>query len=91
MVCKRLAMIGRSRIYVNCSLKLPSSLFTWHLPQFAPPLPLLNEIILGALARAKSRYGVELSAFIFLSNHILVWATYSEQLASYFPTHELKL
>ena len=45
--------------------------------------PLLNEIILGALARAKRRYGVELSAFIFLSNHLhlLAWATDSEQLA----------
>ena len=30
------------------------------------PDPLLNEIILGALARAKRRYGVEISAFIFL-------------------------
>jgi len=49
------------------------------------PCPLLNEIILGALARAKHRYGVELSAFIFLSNHlhILAWATDSEQLARF--------
>jgi REP-associated tyrosine transposase len=49
------------------------------------PSPLLNEIILGALTRAKRRYGVELSAFIFLSNHlhILAWATDSEQLARF--------
>jgi len=49
------------------------------------PCPLLNEIILGALARAKRRYGVELSAFIFLSNHlhILAWTKDSEQLARF--------
>jgi REP-associated tyrosine transposase len=49
------------------------------------PDPLLNEIIVGALARAKRRYGVELSAFIFLSNHlhILAWAKDSEQLARF--------
>ena len=49
------------------------------------PCPLLNEIILGALARAKRRYGVELSAFIFLSNHLhlLAWAADSEQLARF--------
>ena len=49
------------------------------------PDPLLNEIIPGALARAKHRYGVELSAFIFLSNHlhILAWATDSKQLARF--------
>ena len=49
------------------------------------PCPLLNEIIVGALARAKRRYGVELSAFIFLSNHlhILVWTKDSEQLARF--------
>jgi len=49
------------------------------------PCPLLNEIILGTLARAKRRYGVELSAFIFLSNHlhILAWAIDSEQLANF--------
>ena len=35
------------------------------------PSLLLNEIILGALARAKHRYGVELSAFIFLSSAAL--------------------
>jgi REP element-mobilizing transposase RayT len=49
------------------------------------PGPLLNEIILGALARAKRRYGIELSAFIFLSNHlhILAWAADSEQLSRF--------
>ena len=49
------------------------------------PGPLLNEIILGALVRAKRRYGVELSAFIFLSNHLhlLVRASDSEQLARF--------
>jgi len=49
------------------------------------PDPLLNEIIPGALARAKHRYGVELSDFIFLSNHlhILAWATDSKQLARF--------
>jgi REP element-mobilizing transposase RayT len=49
------------------------------------PCPLLNEIILGALARAKRRYGVELSAFVFLANHlhILAWTTDSEQLARF--------
>ncbi len=49
------------------------------------PSPLLNEIIVGALARAKRLYGVELSAYIFLSNHlhILVWAADSQQLAGF--------
>ena len=49
------------------------------------PGPLLNEIILGALARAKKRYGPELSAFIFLSNHlhILVRVDDSKQLARF--------
>jgi REP element-mobilizing transposase RayT len=49
------------------------------------PCPLLNEIILGALARAKRRYGVEISAFIFMSNHLhlLVWTADSEQLACF--------
>jgi REP element-mobilizing transposase RayT len=49
------------------------------------PGPLLNEIILGARARAKRRHGIELSAFIFLSNHLhlLVRAADSEQLSRF--------
>jgi REP element-mobilizing transposase RayT len=49
------------------------------------PGPLLNEIILGALARAKRRYGPELSAFIFLSNHLhlLVRVNDSQQLSRF--------
>jgi REP element-mobilizing transposase RayT len=49
------------------------------------PDPLLNEIIVGALARAKRRYGVEISALIFLSNHLhlLAWTTDSEKLARF--------
>jgi REP element-mobilizing transposase RayT len=49
------------------------------------PNPLLNEIIVGVLARAKRRYGVELSAFFFLSNHFhfLVRVDDSQQLASF--------
>ena len=33
------------------------------------PSPEVNDIILGALGRAQARYGVELYAFVFLSNH----------------------
>jgi REP element-mobilizing transposase RayT len=49
------------------------------------PGPLLNEIILGALARAKKRYGPQVSAFIFLSNHlhILIYVDDSQQLARF--------
>jgi hypothetical protein len=35
------------------------------------PRPLLNEIILGVLARAARLYGVSVVAFCFLSNHYL--------------------
>ena len=49
------------------------------------PGPLLNEIIIGALARAKKRYGPELVAFIFLSNHlhILIRVDDSQQLSRF--------
>ena len=33
------------------------------------PSPEVNDIILGALGRAQARYGVEIYAFVFLSNH----------------------
>jgi hypothetical protein len=40
------------------------------------PKPLLNRIILGALARASHRYGVQVVAMAFLANHyhLLVWS-----------------
>jgi REP element-mobilizing transposase RayT len=49
------------------------------------PNRLLNEIVGGVLARAKRRYGVELSAFCFLSNHFhfLVRVEDSHQLSSF--------
>lgn len=49
------------------------------------PGPLLNEIIIGALARAQKRYGPELSAFVFLSNHLhlLIAVEDSQQLARF--------
>lgn len=49
------------------------------------PGPLLNEIILGALARAQQRYRIELSAFVFLSNHLhlLIWTPDSLELARF--------
>ncbi len=33
------------------------------------PSPELNEIVIGALARAQRRYGMRICAFVFLSNH----------------------
>lgn len=39
------------------------------------PGPQLNRIILGILGRAQRRYGVELHAFVFLSNHYHLLAT----------------
>lgn len=33
------------------------------------PSPSLNSIVIGVLARAQKRYGVDLHAFVFLSNH----------------------
>jgi REP element-mobilizing transposase RayT len=49
------------------------------------PNLLLNEIVVGVLARAKRRYGVELSAFCFLSNHFhfLIRVEDSQQLARF--------
>lgn len=49
------------------------------------PSPEVNEIILGALGRAQSRYGVELYAFVFLSNHfhILMRVDSAEQMAAF--------
>jgi REP element-mobilizing transposase RayT len=49
------------------------------------PGPLLNEIILGALARARKRYGIKLVAFVFLSNHLHILAVVddSQQLARF--------
>ena len=39
------------------------------------PGPTMNEIILGALARAKSLYLVQICCFAFLSNHfhLILW------------------
>ena len=49
------------------------------------PTRLLNEIIIGVLARAKRRYDVEISAFCCLSNHfhILVRVDDSQQLSCF--------
>lgn len=39
------------------------------------PKPLLNRIIIGALARASRRYGVQVVVMAFLSNHfhLVLW------------------
>jgi REP element-mobilizing transposase RayT len=42
------------------------------------PTRRLNEIIVGTLARAKRRYGVEISAFCCLSNHFLCAAAHKK-------------
>lgn len=49
------------------------------------PNLMLNAIIVGVLARAKRRYGIELSAFCFLSNHFhfLVRVEDSQQLSRF--------
>ena len=49
------------------------------------PSPRFNEIFVGILARAKRRYGVEISAFCCLSNHfhILAWVEDSQQLSRF--------
>ena len=49
------------------------------------PSPEVNDIILGALGRAQSRYGVDLYAFVFLSNHfhILMRVDSAQQMAAF--------
>jgi REP element-mobilizing transposase RayT len=49
------------------------------------PTRKLNDIIVGVVARAKRRYGVEIAAFCCLSNHfhLLVWVQDSQQLARF--------
>ena len=45
----------------------------------------VNDIILGALGRAQARYGVELYAFVFLSNHfhLLIRVDCAQQMAAF--------
>lgn len=49
------------------------------------PSPVLNEIIVGVLARAQRLYPLDLIGYSFLSNrfHLLVWAEGSERLARF--------
>jgi putative transposase len=57
------------------------------------PKPLLNRIIIGALARASHRYEVGVVAFSFLSNHyhLLLWVKDAEQLANFMALFNSKL
>jgi REP element-mobilizing transposase RayT len=57
------------------------------------PSPALNEIIVGALARAKSRYPVRICAFAFLSNHfhLLLDVDDAEQLSHFMGYFNSKL
>jgi len=49
------------------------------------PSPKLNEIIVGALARAQERYGMRVCAFVYLSNHchLLLHPVDAKQLADF--------
>jgi len=49
------------------------------------PSPELNDVILGAIARAQRRYGVEVHGYVFLSNHfhLLASVTSAQQLSSF--------
>ena len=49
------------------------------------PSPEVNDIILGALGRAQARYGVELYAFVFMSNHfhLLMRVDSAQQMAAF--------
>jgi hypothetical protein len=40
------------------------------------PSPLLNDIILGVLGRAQSRYPLEIVGYVFASNHYLCGAAH---------------
>ena len=57
------------------------------------PKPLLNRIIMGALARASHRYDVGVVAMAFLSNHyhVLLWADDARQLARFMTYFNSKL
>jgi putative transposase len=52
------------------------------LPLFRPR-PMLNEIIIGALARAKQRHKVQVCVFVCISNHmhLLLWTEDARELA----------
>ena len=57
------------------------------------PKPLLNRIIIGALARASQRFQVGIVAAAFLSNHyhILAWVDDAEQLSAFLTLFNSKL
>lgn len=57
------------------------------------PKPLLNRIIIGALARASQRFEVDIVAAAFLSNHyhVLAWFNDAEQLSSFMTLFNSKL
>ena len=57
------------------------------------PSAKVNKIILGALGRAQARYGVELYAFVFLSNHfhILMRVDSAHQMAAFVGYVQSKL
>jgi REP element-mobilizing transposase RayT len=57
------------------------------------PKPLLNRIIIGALARASQRFNVGIVAAVFLSNHyhILARVDDAEQLSSFLALFNSKL
>jgi hypothetical protein len=53
-----------------------------------PPGPVLNPILLGALARAQTLYPVRICAFVFLSNHLhLVLEVDDAQVLARFMSH----
>ncbi len=58
-----------------------------------PPKPLLNRIIIGALARASHRYGARVVAMAFLGNHyhLLLRSDDSRQLARFMNLFNSKL
>ncbi len=49
------------------------------------PSPVLNEIIIGTLARGQRRYGMRVCGFVYLSNHchLLLYPTDARQLADF--------
>ncbi|HEV2853139.1 MAG TPA: transposase [Thermoanaerobaculia bacterium] len=57
------------------------------------PKPLLNRIIIGALARASRRYGVQVVVMAFLSNHyhLVAWIEDARQLARFMTFFNSKL
>src|ERR1700712_4924120 len=57
------------------------------------PSPMMNQIVIGALARAKRRYGVRVCFFVCVSNHmhLLLWVKDAQQLARFMGHFTSKL